>query len=358
MADGKTLQELARFLESQGVPCRIDGDAERRVSGVATLEDAGPQDITFLSNLKYEKMLASTRASAVVVSVEQAVPNGLAVLRVKDPYEANCRLMVLLHGYRRHRFSGISPQAVIAPGARLGEGAAVAHGVTIADRVTIGKNAVIYPGCYVGEQVTIGDGCVLYPNVVIYDGCRLGHRVTIHANTVIGEDGLGYAPVGGSWHKIPQIGIVEIGDDVEIGANCSIDRATLGRTTVARGTKLSNQVAIGHGTRVGEDCILVAQVGIAGSVIVGNHVTMAGKVGVAGHLSIGDHAQLAAMAGVMRDVPANTSVLGAPAMEISEAKRIMSATLRLPELRDRVRHLENVIAQLTGNQSTPHPPEK
>src|SRR5262249_23175516 len=149
----------------------------------------------------------------------------------------------------------------------------------------------------------------------------LGHRVSIHAGSVIGEDGLGYAPIGESWHKIPQIGVVEIGDDVEIGANCSIDRATLGRTSIGAGTKFSNLIAIGHGTKIGMNCMFVAQVGVAGSVTVGNHVTMAGKSGVAGHLTIGDNVQIAAMAGVMDDVPADTSVAGAPAFNRKEVLR-------------------------------------
>jgi UDP-3-O-[3-hydroxymyristoyl] glucosamine N-acyltransferase len=205
---------------------------------------------------------------------------------------------------------------------------------------------VLYPGCYIGAGCRLGDDCVLHPNVVIYDGCRLGNRVTIHAGSVIGEDGLGYAPVGGKWHKIPQIGVVEIGDDVEIGANCTIDRATLGKTLIASGTKLSNLIAIGHGAKIAEDCMLVAQVGIAGSTTVGRHVTMAGKAGVAGHLTIGDNARIGAMAGVMRDVPPNTEVLGAPAMEISECRRVMSVQARLPELRGRIRELESELAEL------------
>ena len=181
---------------------------------------------------------------------------------------------------------------------------------------------------------------------MIYDGSILGNRVTIHAGSVIGEDGLGYAPIGETWHKIPQIGIVEIGDDVEIGANCSIDRATLGRTVISKGTKFSNLIAIGHGTKIGEHCMFVAQVGIAGSVNVGRHVTMAGKVGVAGHLTIGDNAQLGAMAGLMKDVPSGTTVLGSPAIPIKDALRSFSLVERLPDLYKQIKQLEAQVEAL------------
>lgn len=342
----KSLAELAEFLRNAGMPCELEGDAATQIRGVSTLEDAGPDEITFLSNPKYDRMLSTTRAGAVVVRGNQSKPDGMSVLRTRDPYEANARLMVFLHGYRRHPYSGISPQASIAPTARIGDNAGIGPHVTIAERVEVGRNVVLYPGVYLGEGCRLGDDCVLFPNVVVYDGCLIGSRVTLHAGTVIGEDGLGYAPVGDTWHKIPQIGIVEVGDDVEIGANCAVDRATLGRTVIAAGTKFSDLIAIGHGARIGPNCMFVAQVGIAGSVTVGRNVTMAGKVGVAGHLNIGDRARVAAMAGVMRDVPPDTEVLGAPAMEIKEARRIIMATSKLPELRDRVRQLEQELAEL------------
>lgn len=340
------LSDLARMLAGYQMPSKVEGNSEREVTGVATLEDAGPTEISFLSNAKYEKALTTTKAGAVIVSHEQQVPAGMDVIRTAEPYAAVMAVMVHVHGYRRHPKGGIDPRSVIHPDARIGEGANIHHGVTIAANVTIGKNANVYPGVFIGPDCRIGDNVLLYPNVVIYDGCILGNRVTIHAGSVIGEDGLGYAPVGEKWHKIPQIGVVEIGDDVEIGANCSIDRATLGRTVIANGTKFSNLIAIGHGTKVGENCMFVAQVGIAGSVIVGNHVTMAGKAGVAGHLAIGDNAQLAAMSGVMNDIPADTKVAGSPAIPIKDALRSFSLTGRLPELAKQVKQLEAQVAAL------------
>ncbi|HKQ50306.1 MAG TPA: UDP-3-O-(3-hydroxymyristoyl)glucosamine N-acyltransferase [Phycisphaerae bacterium] len=340
------LSQIADILAKYQMPCEIIGDAGREVIGVATLEDAGPQEISFLSNAKYEKALQTTRAGAVIVSQDQAIPNALTVLRTTDPYAAVTAVMVHVHGYRQHPPCGIDPRSVIASSAKIGPGACIHHNVTIGENVTIGKNAVFYPGCYIARDCQIGDDCLLYPNVVIYDGSLLGHRVTIHAGSVIGEDGLGYAPVKEKWHKIPQIGIVEIGDDVEIGANCSIDRATLGRTLIAEGTKFSNLIAIGHGTKIGRDCMLVAHVGIAGSVVVGNHVTMAGKAGVAGHLTIGDNAQLGAMCGVMKDVPADTSVAGTPAIPLKDALRSFAYTARLPEMAKQIKELEAQVEAL------------
>lgn len=340
------LNELAKFLATVGMSCTIDGDADREVTGVATLEEAGPDEISFLANPKYEPALHSTSAGAVIVSKEQKTPDGMSVLRTADPYAALTAVIVHIHGYRPHRKVGTSRNAVIDDTAVIGEGANIHPGVTVEASVRIGKNVVLYPGVYIAPQCRLGDDCVLYPNVVLYDGTILGNRVTIHAGSVIGEDGLGYAPVDGKWHKIPQIGIVEIGDDVEIGTNCAIDRATLGRTVIASGTKFSNLIAIGHGTKVGEDCMFVAQVGLAGSVTVGKHVTMAGKVGVAGHLTIGDHAELGAMSGVMKNIPPDTRVAGAPALPIKDALRSFSLVERLPQLHRRVKQLEAEVAEL------------
>jgi len=352
----ETLSTLTEFLASHGMAGEVQGDRGLAIRGVATLEDAGPDEISFLANQRYEKLLATTRAGVVVVGKTQAVPNGRTVVRVADPYAAITALIIRLHGYRKHPGGGIHRDVVIDPTAKVGDNASIMHAVTIGPNVVIGRNAVLYPGVFIAANCRLGDDCVLFPNVVVYDGSRIGNRVTIHANTVIGEDGLGYAPVGRKWHKIPQVGVVEIGDDVEIGAGCTIDRATLGRTVIGAGSKFSNLIAIGHGTRIGQDCMLVAQVGIAGSVTVGEHVTMAGKVGVAGHLTIGDNAQLAAMAGVMNDIPANTRAMGQPAIPMNDAKRVYAVFTKLPELRDKVRRLESELERLRAELEQMKPP--
>ncbi|MCG8407334.1 MAG: UDP-3-O-(3-hydroxymyristoyl)glucosamine N-acyltransferase [Phycisphaerales bacterium] len=340
------LHTLADYLSKVGMTCTVDGNENHEVLGVATLEDATSDEISFLANPKYESALQSTSAGAVIVSEKQTTPKGMSVLRTANPYAAVMAVMVHIHGYRKHKPAVAGDRAVIDASAVIGENANIHHGVTIEANATIGRNVVIYPGVYIAENCRLGDDCILYPNVVLYDGTVLGHRVTIHAGSIIGEDGLGYAPVGEKWHKIPQIGTVDIGDDVEIGANCAIDRATLGRTVIASGTKFSNLIAIGHGTKVGENCMFVAQVGLAGSVNVGKHVTMAGKVGVAGHLNIGDNAELGAMSGVMKDVPANTRVAGAPALPIKDAMRSISLFEKLPQLHKQIKTLESEVEKL------------
>jgi UDP-3-O-[3-hydroxymyristoyl] glucosamine N-acyltransferase len=342
-----TLGQLCETLRQHGMKPELTGDRERVIHGVATLEDAGTGEISFLSNLKYEKQLQETRASAVVLNRDVEAPDHLDLIRVGDPYAAITALIVKLHGYRQHRRVTPSPTCTqVAETARIGENATIHPGVTIDEDVVIGDNAVIYPGCYVGPRCRIGDDVLLYPNVVIYDDTVMGNRVTIHAGTVIGEDGLGYAPVGEKWVKIPQIGHVEIGDDVEIGANCCVDRATLGRTRIGAGTKFSNLIAIGHGTHIDENCLFVAQVGLAGSVSVGRHVTMAGQAGVVGHIQIGDNATIGAKAGVTNTVPPGETVLGAPAIPITEMKRQLVHMQRLPQLKEQVKRLEKRIAEL------------
>jgi UDP-3-O-[3-hydroxymyristoyl] glucosamine N-acyltransferase len=340
----RTLAELCEILGKHGMPATVRGDATVRVSSVTTLEEAGPEQVSFLSNPKYGNHLQTTKAAAVVCRPDVIAPPTLNLIQTEDPYAAITALIITLHGYRRHRPLPPDPiRSLIDPTAQLGLNATVYPGATIDAGATIGANAVIYPGCYVGPRCRIGDDVLLYPNVVIYDDCILGHRVTLHAGTVVGNDGLGYAPIGGHWVKIPQIGIVELGDDVEIGSNCSIDRATLGRTRIGRGTKMSNLIAIGHGTQIGEDCLLVAQVGVAGSVTVGHHVTLAGQVGVVGHIRIGDHATIGAKAGVVNNVPDGATYLGQPAIPISDMRRQLAYVSKLPELNQRVRKLEKQL---------------
>jgi UDP-3-O-[3-hydroxymyristoyl] glucosamine N-acyltransferase len=342
-----TLTDLCAVLQQYGMHPVLKGAADRRIQRIATLEDAVAGDVSFLSNPKYEKMLQTTQASVVVLRPGVLAPPHLDLIQVDDPYAAITVLIVKLHGYRQHRHVPWHPKCThVHESAQIGENAILHPGVTIDEHVVIGRDAVIYPGCYIGPRCRIGDKLLLYPNVVIYDDTVLGDRVTIHASTVIGEDGLGYAPVGGQWVKIPQIGHVEIEDDVEIGANCAIDRATLGKTLIGRGTKFSNLIAIGHGTHIGAHCLFVAQVGVAGSVTVGEHVTMAGQAGVVGHIRIGDNATIGAKAGVTNSVPDGETVLGQPAIPIHDKKREVVYIARLPDLNETVKRLERQVAEL------------
>jgi UDP-3-O-[3-hydroxymyristoyl] glucosamine N-acyltransferase len=342
-----TLGELCAAIREHGMKPELVGDAERVVERVATLEDAVAGDVSFLSNPKYEKALQTTQASVVVLGPDVEAPDRFDQIRVEEPYAAITVAIVKLYGYRRHRRVAPDPaRCTIHETAHIGENATIHPGATVDEQAVIGDHAVIYPGCYVGPRCRLGSHVTLFPNVVIYDDCVLGDRVTIHANTTVGEDGLGYAPVGDKWVKIPQIGHVEIQDDAEIGANCAIDRATLGKTVIGKGTKFSNLIAIGHGTRIDDDCLFVAQVGLAGSVTVGRHVTMAGQAGVVGHIRIGDNATIGAKAGVTNSVPDGETYLGQPAIPISDMRRQVAHIGKLPELRKRVKELEKELADL------------
>ena len=279
MASGLHLSQLCNLLRASGLTAELEG-ADRAITGVNTLEDAGESEISFLANVKYARTLQNTKASAVLAGEGVAVPDRVSTIRCSDPYAAVTVAISEIHGQRKHPQWGISDRATIDPSAKIGDNANIAGGVTIRAGVEIGDNCTMYPGCYVADGVSIGHDCTLYPNVVIYDDCVLGDRVAIHAGSVIGEDGLGYAPVGDTWLKIPQVGRAVLGDDVEIGANCCIDRATLGRTEIGSGTKFGNAVVIGHGTKVGPNCLFVGLVGVAGSATIGRHVTLAGQVGV------------------------------------------------------------------------------
>ncbi len=339
------LSELCSAIGKAGFDVSFEGD-DLPVNSVNTLDAAKPGEITFLSNLKYLSAVESTKASAIIAGSGVQVPEGLSCLRCEDPYATMTVAIIVLHGYRKHPKWPSRERADIHATARIGSNVNIAHGVTIAADVQIGDDCTFYPGCYIGDRATLGAGCVLYPNVVVYDDSELGDRVTVHAGSVIGEDGLGYAPYQGKWVKIPQTGRIVIGDDVEIGANCAIDRATLGQTEIGSGTKFGNEVVIGHGAKIGPDCLFVGQVGIAGSVTVGRHVTMAGQVGVAGHLSIGDNVEIGAQSGIAGNIESDTKIFGSPAFELQASLRSSVAFQKLPALMKRVKKLEREIETL------------
>lgn len=341
-----TLTELSRHLADSGLPNEVRGDGNPRIVGCNTLEAAGDGEITFLANPKYRDQVAQSRASAIILHADETLNPAIPQILCHDPYHALTVAVIEIHGYRKHPQWGRSEKANVAASAKIGAGANFAPGVHVAEDATVGKNVTLYPGVFIGPRAVLGDGVTLYPNVVIYDDTRLGDRVTIHAGTTIGEDGLGYAPVGKKWLKIPQVGQVIIESDVEIGANCTIDRATLGLTTIGAGTKFSNLIAVGHGCRIGADCMFVAQVGLAGSITVGKHVTIAGQAGVVGHLSIGDDVRISAQAGVNSSIKAGETVLGAPAAPVAEARRRFAAVQKLPEMKRRMREMQKELADL------------
>jgi len=266
------------------------------------------------------------------------------LIRCDDPYFAFRQAMVAFYGFREPHFSGLDARASIDPTVELDEDVRVGAFSTIAGGCTIGAGTVIYSGVHIGPDCRIGRQCRLYPNVVLYDGTILHDRVMIHACSSIGQDGFGYATHSGKHEKIPQAGRVELEDDVEIGAGCAIDRATLGATIIGAGTKFSNLVAIGHGTHLGKCCLLVAQAGVAGSTIVGDYCSFAGQSGVVGHIRVGDGVRVGAKSGVTHDVPAGQEVLGIPAMPLGQARRAMMSFSRLPQLRTAVRRLTRELA--------------
>ena len=331
----------------------LRGQGSTPLTGCATLDAAEPEHVSFLANPRYAPQLRTTRAGAVILSerdAEQA--DDRTVLIADNPYFAFREAMVLLHGFRPQAEAGVSPQASIDPTATVPDSCTVHPFAFIGPRAVLGERCVLYSGCSIGADARIGDDCQLYPNVTVYDRCVLGSRVTLHAGCVIGQDGFGYATHARETgepprhHKIPQAGIAIVEDDVEMGANCSVDRATLGATVVGQGTKFSNSVTIGHGTRVGPHNLYVAQVGLAGSVETGAYVVMGGQVGVAGHLQIGDAVQIAATSGVMHDVPSKTQVGGAPAIPFADMKRIFIHQQRLPDLAATVKKLQRKVEQL------------
>jgi UDP-3-O-[3-hydroxymyristoyl] glucosamine N-acyltransferase len=322
------LAELAKQIEAEVV-----GDPTIEVNSVAPLERAGPGQVSFLSSAKHVKRLASTSAAAVIVGRNLRVEaENRALLTVRDPVVAFAKTITVLHGGRKHPVHGIHPKAHVEPSAEIGE------------------NTVIYPGCVIGPRVRIGRDCVLHPNVVVYEDCVIGDRCIIHGGTVIGADGYAYAMENGAHLKIPQIGNVVIEEDVEIGPNCTISRAALDSTVIGKGTKIDQQVVVGHNVRIGAHCLLVAQVGLAGSVTLGRYVTLAGQVGVAGHLKICDNVQVGGKSAIMQNIEEPGAYVGIPAMPYSYGRRVYSVFTDLPQIIKRVRELESRLDDLTADE--------
>jgi UDP-3-O-[3-hydroxymyristoyl] glucosamine N-acyltransferase len=335
-----TVGEIAQLLGGS-----VIGDAGTLITGISSLTEAKPGDISFLANQKYAPFLSETRASAVLVAKPENAP-ALAQVVVPNPDHAFARLVEHYGPPAARVRVGIHPTAVIGENVILGDDVAIGPYVVIGDGARIGDRTMLHPHVVIGAHASIGSDGVLYPQVSIRERCQLGNRVIIHSGAVIGSDGYGYATVQGVHEKIPQVGIVVIEDDVEIGANTTIDRARFDRTRIGRGTKIDNLVQLAHNVETGNHCLIVAQVGIAGSTKLGNHVTVAGQAGVGGHLQIGDQAIVTAMAGVSKSVPPKTVVRGYPAQEIKAAQALEVAVRRLPATQDKVRAMEARITEL------------
>lgn len=336
---GKTLKELAAYLGG-----RVIGDENAVIAGIAGLDDAKEGDLTFLANPKYASKVATTGATAVILP-PGAEAHGKNVIEVESPYLAFAKLLTLFHVKAREP-QGVMDGAFVGKNVTMGRDVTVYPGAYVGDGVKLGERVTLFPGVVLYEGVVVGDDVTLHAHVSVRERCRIGNRVTIHNGTVIGSDGFGYAPDGRGYYKIPQIGIVVIEDDVEIGANAAIDRAALDVTLIRRGTRIDNLVQIAHNCVIGENCMIMSQVGISGSTKVGEHVTLTGQVGVAGHLTIGDNVMVGAKSGVPGNIPAGSLVSGIPAFDHREWRKASAVFPRLPELRKTIGTLEKRVAEL------------
>jgi UDP-3-O-[3-hydroxymyristoyl] glucosamine N-acyltransferase len=336
----RTLAELAAELGGTVV-----GDGALVIRGVAGIREAQPGDVTFLANSRYEGYLTETRASAVICDRQPRI-TPVTLLQVDHPYLAFQKAVRLFRPELYNPLPGVHPTAVVSPAAHVGEGASVGPHCTVEPGARIGANTVLMAGCYVGVQATVGDDCLLYPRVVVREECVLGNRCILHAGAVIGADGFGFAFDDGRYHKVAQVGNVVVGDDVEIGANTTVDRATTDSTRIGDGTKIDNLVQIGHNVVIGKHCIIVAQVGISGSTELEDYVTIGGQAGIVGHVNLGRGVQVGAQSGVTKSVPADTTVFGTPASPLPLVKRINAYLQRLPLLFDRTKTLESRVGKL------------
>lgn len=332
------------------INARIEGDPEAVVGSFGKIEEARHGQLAFLANPKYEDYLYTTGASVIIINQSQELkqPVSSTLLRVKDPYTAFATLLSTYQEMISRQMTGIQQPSYIDPSAKLGENIFVGAFAYIGENVKLGANVKVYPNVYIGSNVNIGDNSILHPGVRIYHDCIVGCNVSIHAGTVIGSDGFGFAPqADGSFKKVPQIGNVVIEDHVEIGANSTIDRATMGSTLIKSGAKLDNLIQVAHNVEVGNNTVIAAQAGVSGSTKIGNNVMIGGQAGIVGHIQIADNTKINAQSGVSKSIKApNTAVTGSPAFDYTSALRSQAVTRNLPELEKRIIELENLVKQL------------
>lgn len=325
----------------------VEGDAGRVIRGVAGVRDAGPEELAFITLARYAADAAASHAAALLVGLDWSLPLPAALIRVPRPDVAFAQIASLFVPPTPIPAPGLHPSAVVSPRAVVGARVSVGPFAVVEADAVLGDEVVVGAQCYVGHGVHLGAGTRLYPQVSIREHCRLGARCIVHNGTVIGSDGFGYdVNKQGIRTKIPQIGIVVVGDDVEIGANVTVDRARFGKTKIGNGVKIDNLVQIAHNVIVGDHAVVVSQVGISGSTIIGEKAVLAGQVGIAGHLTIGAGSIIAAQSGVTKDVPPGAYMMGFPAVPQKEAARQYAMVSRLPELRERVAELQKRLTAL------------
>ncbi len=338
------LEELAQFIQAT-----VYGSSDMEITGVASLDQAQSGDLAFITDIKLDQKARQSHASAFVTATPLPKDPRPQLITPHPLYAFSCLT---------HRFfvppspiTGISKNISKGLDVRIGPETAISSFVTLGDRVQLGSRVTLYPGVVLGNDVVIGDDSTLHPNVTILDGCQIGSRVTIHSGTVIGSDGFGYVQHDGQHQKIPQLGTVIVEDDVELGANVTVDRATFGMTIIQRGTKIDNQVQIAHNVNIGEDCIIVAQAGIAGSTTLHNHVMIGGQAGIVDHVTIGAHAKIAAGSGVTKSIDAEQAVGGHMAFHYQTWLKSQAIFQRLPELRKEIQELKARLAAVENQHS-------
>lgn len=330
----------------------VEGDENAKVHTFAKIEEGQPGAISFLSNPKYTHFLYETKSTIVLINDDLQLEKEVSatLIRVKNAYEAVARLLQLYESMKPKK-TGIDPLASVSPKASIGKDVYVGAFAVIGDGVVIGDGSQIYPHVVIGDQAKLGNNCLIYANVTIYHDCKIGNNVTIHAGSVIGADGFGFAPNVEGYEKIPQIGIVIIEDNVEIGANTCIDRSTMGATIVHKGVKLDNLIQIAHNCEVGENTVMSAQVGLAGSTKVGSWCMFGGQVGLSGHITIGDHVNLGGQSGIHSSLKSNQTLIGSPAIEPTNFFKSSAIFRKLPDLYKEIYTLRKELDKLKSNSA-------
>ena len=344
-----TAQQIADLIDG-----KIEGDPNVAVSSFGKLEEATKGQLAFFSNPKYEEFLYSTRASIIIINSTLQLEKEIkaTLIRVPDAYSSFAVILTEYAKMKRANLTGIQQPVYLSATARIGENIFIGAFAYIGENVIIGNNVKIYPQVYLGDNVTIDDGSILYPGVIIHHDCAIGKNVSIHAGTVIGGDGFGFAPqTDGSFKKVPQIGNVVVEDNVEIGANTTIDRATIGSTVIKSGVKLDNLIQIAHNVEVGDNTVIAAQSGVSGSTKIGKNVMIGGQAGIVGHIQIADGSKINAQSGVGKSIKTpNTAVTGSPAFEYAHALRSQILSRNLPELEKRIKEIEQAIEKLKSEK--------
>lgn len=334
---------------------KVEGSPDASVNSFGKIEEAGEGQLSFLANPKYEDYLYSTAASVIIINDSYQLKKNIraSLIRVPDAYSAFATLLGKYQEIITQQLAGIQQPSYIASSANIGKKVFIGAFAYIAENVSIGENTKIFPNTFIGNNVKIGDNCIIHPGVKIYHDCIIGNHVTIHAGTVVGSDGFGFAPQSdGSFKKVPQIGNVIIEDNVEIGANTTIDRATLGSTIIKSGAKLDNLIQIAHNVEVGSSTVIAAQAGVSGSTKIGSGVMIGGQAGIVGHIQVGDGAKINAQSGVSKSIEPGKAVTGSPAHDYTSALRSQALSRKLPDLEKRIKELEALVKQLMSEKTS------